>query len=341
MHGLKSSMTSPHNIALCQVLCITDTVIIGDLTIFSRKILGNGFFGTVFEGQWHKKPCAVKVLSPLGQELLTGLPITQQDNVQEEALLKFKKECDFMKSYEHPNIVAYYNTVFYPDCNLPVLVMELMQTSLRRYIHEGAVMSVKIQVSLSYNIASALEYLHNKGLVHRDLCGDNIPLNYDQDIPVAKVSDFGISRIIVKPDQLSHSLTALGHRPGYLPPEAFSIDPTDYNSSLDIFMFGVVMTQIASKVPTVDSYHQRQKLVSQLDDQHPLKPFIHQCLSEKREERPSASTLLSLLSRALHLREECPSFDIASRLYILVGFAVAIHIIIMPVSPVLHEIFVG
>ena len=232
----------------------TDTVIIGDLTIFSRKNLGNGYFGAVFEGQWCQKPCAVKVLNPLGQEFLTGLPITQQNNVQEEALLKFKQECDFMKSYEHPNIVTYYSTVFYPGCNLPVLVMELMQTSLRKYINKGAVMSTRTQVSLSCDIASALEFLHDRGLVHRDLCGDNILLNYyDQDIPVAKVSDFGISRVVVKPEQLSHSLTALGHRPGYLPPEASSVDPTDYDSSLDIFMFGVVMTQIASNVPTVDS----------------------------------------------------------------------------------------
>ena len=291
------------------------------MTIFSRKILGNGFFGTVFEGQWYQIPCAVKVLSPLGQEFLTGLPITQQDSVQEEALQKCKKECDFMKSCEHPNIVAYYNTVFYPGCNLPVLVMELMQTSLRRYIHEGAaVMSMRIQISLSCDIVSALEFLHDRGLVHRDLCGDNVLLNYNQDIPVAKVSDFGISRIIVKTEQLSHSLTALGHRPGYLPPEAFSIDPTDYDSSLDIFMFGVVMTQIASKVPTVDSYHQRQKLVSQLD-QHSLKPFICQCLSENRKGRPSASTLyldLLPLLKSLRLKEEHPSIDDASMLYILV-----------------------
>ena len=295
------------------LIVLTDTVTIGDLTIFSRKILGNGFFGTVFEGWWCQKPCAVKVLSPLGQEFLTGLPITQQDNVQEEALLKFKKECDFMKDCEHPNIVTYYNTLFYPGCNLPVLVMELMQTSLRKYISEGAVMSMRTQVSLSCDIASALEFLHDRDLVHRDLCGDNVLLNRDQDIPVAKISDFGISRTIIKPEQLSHSLTALGHRPGYLPPEAFSIDPTDYDSSLDIFMFGVVMTQIASKVPTVDSSHQRQRLISQLDqDQHLLEPFISQCLSDNRKDRPSASTLyVDLLSihESLHLKEEVPAIS--------------------------------
>lgn len=116
----------------------------------------------------------------------------------------------------------------------------------------------------------------------------------------------------MKLEQLSHSLTALGHHPDYLPPEAVRID---YDSSLDIMMmFGVVMTQIASNVPTVDSYHQRQKLISQLD-QHLLEPFTCKCLSEKRRERPSASTLyLDLLSllKALRLTEERPTLSDAS-----------------------------
>lgn len=202
-----------------------------------------------------------------------------------------------MKNYQHPNIVAYFDTLLYPQCNLPILVMELMHTSLCKYIREGHAMSMTIQISLSCDVAFALEYLHDRNLIHRDLCGDNVLLNHGQCVPIAKVSDFGISRMIVNPEQLSHSLTSFGHRHGYLPQEVFNY-PTDYDASLDIYMFGVVMTQIAKKVPTVNTRHERQKLVAELG-QHPLKTCIYQCLHEKKDDRSNAHKLYAKLSSLL------------------------------------------
>ena len=293
------------NIILLRLLAVyiqtyADMVAVGDLRIFTRKedILGTGSFGTVFKGQWREKACAAKVLSPLGQEVLTGIPITQQAVIPEEMLQKFRRECEFMRDCQHPNIVTYYDTLLYPRCNLPVLVMELMQASLSRYIEDkGADMSLVIQISLCRDVASALEFLHGRNLIHRDLCSDNVLVNNCLHIPVAKVSDFGISRMIVKPEQLSHTLTSFGHREGYLPREAFSY-PADYDASLDIFMLGVIMILIAQSVPTVKTKRERQKLVTKLG-QHPLKPCIHQCLNEKKEERCDAGELCDDLTSLL------------------------------------------
>ena len=261
-------------------------------------ILGAGSFGTVFKGRWHEKACAAKVLSPLGQEVLTGIPITQQAIIPEEMLQKFKRECEFMRDCQHPNIVAYYDTLLYPRCNLPVLVMELMQASLSQYIvDKGANMSLMVQISLSRDVASALEFLHDKNLIHRDLCSDNVLVNDCQHTPIAKISDFGISRMIVKPEQLSHTLTSFGHREGYLPREAFSY-PADYDASLDIFMLGVIMTLIARKVPTVKTKRERYELVAQLG-KHPLKSCIDQCLNANKEERCDAGELYADLTSLL------------------------------------------
>ena len=276
-------------------------IVIGDLVILSKDILGQGAFGTVFKGRWQHKPCAAKMLSILGNEVYTGVSIARQNSVQEEVLMKFKWECDFMKTLLHPNIVAYYDTLFHPGSNLPVLVMELMDTSLRQYLMKTETLSIKAQFNFCCNIAAALEFLHNRSLIHRDLCGDNILLKYTNDVvPVVKVSDFGMSRLIIKrPDvTMTHSLTAIGHRPGYLPHEATEF-PTDYDSSLDIFMFGAVMTQIASKSPTIRSEVVRQKLVNQLSaNGHPLQTVISMCLDERKNLRPKACNVCASLRLA-------------------------------------------
>ena len=104
--------------------------------------------------------------------------------------------------------------------------------------------------------------------------------------------------MIVKPEQLSHTLTSFGHREGYLPREAFSY-PANYNASLDIFMFGVIITLIARSVPTVKIKCERQELVAKLG-QHPLKQCIYQCLNENKEERSNTGELCADLSSLLN-----------------------------------------
>lgn len=217
--------------------------------------------------------------------MVTGLPTTKGEG-QKEALARFKRECAFMKKLEHPNIVSYYDTLFHPKCNLPILVMELMCTSLRNYIKHQQALAMDIQISISCDVSAALKFLHEKDILHRDLCGDNILLNIGGAIPVAKVSDFGMSRVVVKCGSLTHSLTAMG-RHGLLPPEP----PALYDSSLDVFMFGVVMTMMATKVSDIKSTKQRKQLFRELKSSHPLKAIITQCLSEKKERRPKTATL--------------------------------------------------
>ena len=229
------------------------------------------------------------MLSILGNEVYTGIKVTQTKRaVQEEALSRFIKECDFMKTLHHPNIVTYYDTLLHPESNLPVLVMELMYKSLREYLTDPESLSERVQVSICYDVAAALEFIHSKDLIHRDLCGDNILMKLSKYIPVAKVTDFGMSRLMIN---MTHSLTSIGNRRGYLPPEAPEY-PADYDLSLDIFMFGAVMTQIAIKCPVIKSQGEREKLVKELDIlNHPLYPIVCQCLNERKESRPKASTL--------------------------------------------------
>ena len=100
-------------------------------------------------------------------------------------------------------------------------------------------------------------------------------------MPVAKISDFGMSRLL-DPTQMSSTLTAIGHRMGYLPPEALRLEDKEYDHSLDVFSLGVIMVQLVHKAETVKTAKDRSLLVSQIPTTHMMKTIISGSRSTRR-----------------------------------------------------------
>ena len=260
----------------------------GDLCILKKGKIGSGAFGVVFKGWYKSWQCAVKVLHQLATEIQTDLPATSGG--QDEAKKAFEEECEFLESFKHPNVVQHLSTIKHPSSGQTVLVTELMDCSLRQYMARLGEehLTSKMEASISKDVVSALAYIHSRHIIHRDLCGDNVLLKCDGPIPVAKISDFGMSRLL-DTSTMSSTLTALGHRMGYLPPEAPLIDASKYDLSLDIFSFGVIMIQIVRKLETVRTPNDRNFNFAQITFTHPLKTLIGDCLNEDKDKRPTAS----------------------------------------------------
>ncbi len=258
------------------------------MTIFLHQRLGKGAFGAVFKSSYKGEICAVKVLLHEAVEMQSNIPIGES----EEASKAFDRECEFLESLQHPNIVQYLSTAKHPKSDSTILVVELMDCNLRSYFSglDEESFTSECEISLSKDMACGLDYIHNEKIIHRDLCGDNVLLKLTRPVPVAKISDFGMSRLY-DPSTLSHTLTAVGHRMGYLPPEANRLEEEKYDNSLDVFSLGVVMVQIVCKLETIKSAKNRSDHVAQIPHTHRLRKLIDSCLQEDMTRRPSAKDI--------------------------------------------------
>ena len=276
-------------------------VIAKSLLLFKKQLIGRGAFGTVFKGEYESKPCALKVLLALGDEIQTSLPTSGQ--ARTDSVERFRRECEHLESFKHPNVVCHLATRRFPGSNHLVLALELMDCNLRQYFtsepgKDPVKLSLIVQSSLCLDIASALEYIHSRGVVHRDLCSDNILLACGGEIPVAKVCDFGMSRIITKSGPQSVSTQAFGHK-GYMQPEATDLESSDYTPKFDVFSFGALMIQIVCHLPTIKDKRERSYELGLIEASHPIKILITRCLCENRDDRPSASQLKRSLQKLL------------------------------------------
>ncbi len=77
-----------------------------DLIMFKDELLGSGAFGAVFKGSYKGGPCAVKLLLHDVMKMREDIEVGKN----ETACVAFERECRFLKSCEHPNIVQYLST---------------------------------------------------------------------------------------------------------------------------------------------------------------------------------------------------------------------------------------
>ena len=140
-----------------------------------------------------------------------------------------------MSSLRHPNITQFFGLCFLPGTQLPLLVMERLETSLDDLLEHMPNIPLSLKCSILENVASGLLYLHkrNPPVIHRDLTSRNVLLTSSL---AAKITDMGNS-CIMRPGQMVRTLSKLPGTLVYMPPEAQD-DTHRYGAYLDIFSFG-------------------------------------------------------------------------------------------------------
>jgi len=158
--------------------------------------------------------------------------------------LEFRKRLDReLKSagrLSHPNLVTIYDVGVSGD--VVYIATEFIDgRSLRDVLRSGVRLMPARAAEIAAQIADGLDFVHKRGLVHRNICPDTVMVLRNG---VVKITDFGIAR----PSRGSHTMIAdLVASPRYTSPEQVTGDKVDERS--DIFSLGAVLYEMLTGVP--------------------------------------------------------------------------------------------
>lgn len=143
-----------------------------------RSLLGRGGMGEVYEAD------DLVLGRTVALKVLPGAAAADQG-----FLARFRREARTAASLSHPNIVAVHDLV--TDGGRVFLVMELVPgRSLSELLADEGPLAPARAASIARQVADALAYAHDHGVVHRDMSSGNIMVT---SAGVAKVLDFGIA----------------------------------------------------------------------------------------------------------------------------------------------------
>ncbi|MBX3063222.1 MAG: protein kinase [Anaerolineae bacterium] len=190
-------------------------------------LLGKGGMAAVYRARQTnmKRDVAVKVIeSDLAQT--------------EEFSRRFEREVETIASFSHPHILKVFD--FGRDEGLVYLVMELLPGgSLAEKIRSGP-MPLPQVMELLDQIAAALDYAHNRGVVHRDMKPQNVMLD---EAGNAFLTDFGIAKVMSSGTAtLSTVAGTIMGTPAYMSPEQWKTQPVDART--DIYALGIILYEM-------------------------------------------------------------------------------------------------
>ncbi|OXA41744.1 calcium/calmodulin-dependent protein kinase type IV [Folsomia candida] len=190
-------------------------------TVYSvDSVMGKGVTSTVFRcrNKSTKEECAAKVIQKMGQGKRKKVISSEV-----EALLQLN----------HPNIVKMLD--IFESVTEVYIVLELAAGGelFDRIVKKGHY-SEKEAARVTYQVLSALEYSHGKGIAHRDIKPENILYSSASDDSLIKISDFGFAKHV--DDGIMQTFCGTI---GYCAPEVVLKKP--YSSAVDLWSLGVVL----------------------------------------------------------------------------------------------------
>jgi tetratricopeptide (TPR) repeat protein/tRNA A-37 threonylcarbamoyl transferase component Bud32 len=260
-----------------------------------EREIGGGGMSRVFLAEETSlgRRVVVKVLSP--------------DLAHEMSAERFEREIRLSARLQHSNIVPMLTAgtaAGLPYYTMPFIDGESLRARLQRTAR-GEPIAFATAIEILRDVARALAYAHNSGVVHRDIKPENVLLGYES----AVVADFGVAKALAAArteggSSATATLTQGGvtlGTPAYMSPEQAAGDP-DIDARADLYAWGVMAYELLSgRHPFADKHSIQALVTAHLIEQPrsllevaphvppPLGGLVMRCLAKSKDDRPSSA----------------------------------------------------
>ncbi|KAJ8103505.1 kinase-like domain-containing protein [Lipomyces tetrasporus] len=238
--------------------------------------IGKGAFGAVYTALnvWTGETVAAKQIS------LSNLPKAEIQNIM--------LEIDLLRALDHPNIVRYHGFVKTED--ILYIILEYCENGSLTLISRdfGTIPEHLVAIYIA-QVLQGLVYLHDQGVIHRDIKGANILTTKEG---IVKLADFGVAT------RASDDPQVVG-TPNWMAPEIILLNGA--TSASDIWSVGCTIIELINAKPPYNDLEQMQALYRIVHDEHPpfptgispqLHDFLMQCFQKEPAHRATARDLL-------------------------------------------------